>query len=347
MSNGYLKVRELRKVYDVRRGLFGRARPLQAVAGVSFDVEAGSTFGLVGESGSGKTTIAKMLMLAESPTSGTIEVGGQDLSVLSRAERKAFHQQLQPVLQDPYSSLNPRMRIGRIIDEPMRIHRTLDNAARHARVRELLELVGLGGDGANRYPHELSGGQRQRVSIARALGLNPRCMILDEPVSALDVSIQAQILNLLKELQGRLQLTYLLISHDLAVVAYMSQRIGVLYLGQFMEIADTADIVRNPRHPYTRALIASVDSRSGQRDGRPDAGGAPVSGEIPSPMNPPSGCPFHTRCPHAIARCSQEKPLLRSLAPGHFVACHLAETLSPISTPPLGQPAAQFIKETP
>ena len=326
----YLKVRDLRKVYDVRRGLFGRARPLQAVAGVSFDVPAGSTFGLVGESGSGKTTIAKMLMLAEPPTSGSIEVGGQNLTGLTRAERERFHLQLQPVLQDPYSSLNPRMRIGKIIDEPMRIHRTLDGAARNAKVRELLELVGLPADGGRRFPHELSGGQRQRVSIARALGLNPRCMILDEPVSALDVSIQAQILNLLKDLQARLDLTYLLISHDLAVVAYMSQRIGVLYLGEFMEIAETADIVRHARHPYTRALIASVDSRSGQRDGGQAAdGGTPVSGEIPSPMNPPSGCPFHTRCPHAVERCSAEKPALRAVGRGHWVACHFAESFAP------------------
>ena len=321
----YLKVRDLRKVYQIRRGLFGRPRPLQAVAGVSFDVPSGSTFGLVGESGSGKTTIAKMLMLAEPATSGSIEVGGQSLQALSKAEREHFHLALQPVLQDPYSSLNPRMRIGRIIDEPLRIHRALGGKALDARVRELLELVGLPGDAGKRFPHELSGGQRQRVSIARALGLNPRCMILDEPVSALDVSIQAQILNLLKDLQQRLDLTYLLISHDLAVVAYMSQRIGVLYLGQFMEIADTADIVGDPRHPYTRALIASVDARSGQRDGE-----AAVSGEIPSPMNPPSGCPYHTRCPHATARCRDEKPELRPLGPGRWVACHYAETLVPM-----------------
>lgn len=324
-ADAYLKVRDLRKVYQIRRGLFGRARPLQAVAGVSFDVPAGTTFGLVGESGSGKTTIAKMLMLAEPPTSGSIEVDGQNLDGLTQAERDRFHLALQPVLQDPYSSLNPRMRIGRIIDEPLRIHRVLGTRERDARVRELLELVGLPGDAGRRFPHELSGGQRQRVSIARALGLNPRCMILDEPVSALDVSIQAQILNLLKDLQQRLALTYLLISHDLAVVAYMSQRIGVLYLGQFMEIADTADIVENPRHPYTRALIASVDSRGAQRDGE-----APVSGEIPSPMNPPSGCPYHTRCPQATERCAAEKPVLRTLAPGHWVACHYAEALVPM-----------------
>ncbi len=315
----FMRVEGLRKTYEVRRGLFGRARPLHAVAGVTFEVQPGTTFGLVGESGSGKTTIAKMLMLAEPPSQGSIEVAGQDLTQLSGADRERFHSEVQPVLQDPYSSLNPRMRIGRIIDEPLRIHRRAERIDYDARVRELLELVGLPGDAGSRFPHELSGGQRQRVSIARALGLGPKCMILDEPVSALDVSIQAQILNLLKDLQARLGLTYLLISHDLAVVAYMSQRVGVLYLGEFMEIADTAEIVGNARHPYTQALIAAVDARSGAVDG------ATVAGEIPSPMNPPSGCTFHPRCPYAQARCRAEKPGLREIGPSHFVACHFAE----------------------
>lgn len=324
----HIKVRDLRKTYMVRSGMFGRPHPLQAVAGVNFDVGVGTTFGLVGESGSGKTTIAKMLMLAEAPTSGSIEIGGRDLTALDGAQRKRAYLELQPVLQDPYSSLNPRMRIGRIIDEPLRIQRVLSGAKCEARVRELLDLVGLPADSANRYPHEFSGGQRQRVSIARALGLNPKCLILDEPVSALDVSIQAQILNLLKELQERINLTYLLISHDLAVVAYMSKRIGVLYLGQLMEIADTQDIVRRPLHPYTQALIASVDSRGGGQNGAPA-----VSGEIPSPMNPPSGCPFHTRCPYAEDRCAAEKPVLRKLSPGHWAACHFAEQFTSDSSP--------------
>ncbi len=317
----YLRVQSLTKTYQVRRGLFGRARPLHAVRGVSFDVEAGSTFGLVGESGSGKTTIAKMLMLAEPPTSGRIDVGGQDIAHLSAREATRFHLELQPVLQDPYSALNPRMRIGRIIDEPQRIHRLAPRATLNDRVRELLELVGLPGDAGRRFPHELSGGQRQRVSIARALGVNPRCMILDEPVSALDVSVQAQILNLLADLQKSLRLTYLLISHDLAVVAYMSRRIGVLYLGEFMEIAATDDIVHRARHPYTQALIASVDARSGGR------AGVEVVGEIPSPMNPPDGCPFHPRCPYVADRCRTEKPMLREIGAAQFVACHFAESI--------------------
>jgi len=338
-ASPFMRVEGLRKTYEVRRGLFGRARPLHAVAGVSFAVQAGTTFGLVGESGSGKTTIAKMLMLAEPPSAGSIEVGGQDLTQLSANQRERFHREVQPVLQDPYSSLNPRMRIGRIIDEPLRIHRQDDGRGYDARVRELLELVGLPADGGRRFPHELSGGQRQRVSIARALGLNPKGMILDEPVSALDVSIQAQILNLLKDLQGRLGLTYLLISHDLAVVAYMSQRVGVLYLGEFMEIADTREIVSNAHHPYTQALIAAVDARSGSIDG------ATVAGEIPSPMNPPSGCTFHPRCPHAQARCRSEKPALREIAPAHQVACHFAERI-PAPTHPQPVPHAEFAAGT-
>jgi len=322
MKASFIRVNGLRKTYEVRRGLFGRVRALHAVAGVTFAVQRGTTFGLVGESGSGKTTIAKMLMLAEPPTDGRIEVAGQDLTRLSSTQRERFHSEVQPVLQDPYSSLNPRMRIGRIIDEPLRIHRRAGGASLGARVCELLELVGLPGDAGSRFPHELSGGQRQRVSIARALGLNPSGIILDEPVSALDVSVQAQILNLLKDLQARLGLTYLLISHDLAVVAYMSQRVGVLYLGEFMEIADTREIVRDARHPYTRALIAAVDARSGS----PDV--SAVAGEIPSPMNPPAGCTFHPRCPHAQARCRAEKPALREIGPSHLVACHLAEQVS-------------------
>ncbi len=334
----FIRVERLAKTYEVRRGLFGRPRPLHAVRDVSFAVESGSTFGLVGESGSGKTTIAKMLMLAEPPSVGVVEIGGRDVAKLSGAQRRRFHLEVQPVLQDPYSSLNPRMRIGRIVDEPQRIHRLVSRgSAMNARVRELLELVGLPGDAGRRFPHELSGGQRQRVSIARALGVNPRCMILDEPVSALDVSIQAQILNLLCDLQRSLQLTYLLISHDLAVVAYMSRRIGVLYLGEFMEVADTDDIVHRARHPYTQALIASVDARSGDDD----RSSVRVAGEIPSPMNPPSGCPFHPRCPHARDRCREEKPALREIAERQRVACHFAESIPPVPLRTLPRPARE------
>ena len=318
----YLRVRDLAKTYALRRGLFGRSHPLQAVRGVSFDIETGATFGLVGESGSGKSTIARMLMLAEPPTAGTMEIAGQDIARLSGADVARFRREVQPVLQDPYSSLDPRMRIGRIVAEPQRIHRLSSGRALDDRVAELLERVGLSADTVRRFPHELSGGQRQRVSIARALGLDPLCMILDEPVSALDVSIQAQVLNLLHDLQARLALTYLLISHDLAVVAHLSRRIGVLYLGRFVEVGDTDDIVRRARHPYTQALIASVDDRAARTGPR-----HAIEGEIPSPMSPPTGCAFHPRCPFVRDRCRIEEPALRELAPRQVVACHFAEEI--------------------
>ena len=323
MKANWLKVIDLKKTYQVRRGIFGSPHPLHAVRGVSFDVDEASTFGLVGESGSGKTTIAKMLMLAEAPTSGSIELNGNDILSLDDKSRKKFHLELQPVLQDPYSSLNPRMRISQIIEEPLRIHGIHKTREEYSnRVQELLRLVGLPPEVSKRYPHELSGGQRQRVSIGRALGVNPHCIILDEPVSALDVSVQAQILNLLKDLQVNLALTYLLISHDLAVIAYMSKRIGVLYLGEFMEIADTDDIVNHALHPYTQTLIAAVDSRSGTSQENV------IDGEIPSPMKPPSGCPFHPRCNFIVDRCRTEKPILRNISPSHKVACHRAEEIN-------------------
>ncbi|MBN8992117.1 MAG: ATP-binding cassette domain-containing protein [Rhizobiales bacterium] len=316
--SAFLSVRDLRKTFPVSRGLFGKPELLHAVAGVSFDVPAGTTFGLVGESGSGKTTIAKMVMAADEPTSGGIVIDGSDIATHGKAERFAFRRLLQPVLQDPYSALSPRMRVDRIIDEPLRIHRTYSSkAARAERVAYLLDAVGLPASAAQRYPNEMSGGQRQRVAIARALALEPRLLVLDEPVSALDVSIQAQILNLLRDLQDRLGLTFLLISHDLAVIGFMSTQVGVLYLGRFVEVGSKETILSDARHPYTLALIASAV---------PEADAAPVTGEIPSPLSPPSGCVFHTRCPVATDRCRQEVPSLRQLKPNHLVACHFAET---------------------
>lgn len=315
MTEDFIQVRDLYRTYHVRRGLLGRARPLHAVDGVSFSVEQGGTFGLVGESGSGKSTIAKVLLSAEPATLGQVSIGGTSLDDLGRRALKGFHRTVQPVLQDPYGSLSPLMRIEDIIDEPMRVHGLYCGAARDERILDLLLQVGLAQEMRRRYPHELSGGQRQRVAIARALGVNPQVLVLDEPVSALDVSVQAQILNLLKELQEQRRLSYVLISHDLAVVAYMSSRIGVLYLGQFMELGTRDDIVRRARHPYTHALIASSEAKvdAAQR----------IGGEIPSPMNLPSGCRFHTRCPHAIGRCRDDAPLLRAISPTHHVACHL------------------------
>jgi peptide/nickel transport system ATP-binding protein len=317
--SAFLSVRDLRKTFPVSRGLFGKAEILHAVAGISFDVPAGTTFGLVGESGSGKTTTAKMVMGADAPTSGEIVIDGRDIAGHDKAERFAFRRLLQPVLQDPYSALSPRMRVDRIIDEPLRIHRTYPSkAARAERVAYLLDAVGLPQSVARCYPNEMSGGQRQRVAIARALALEPRLLVLDEPVSALDVSIQAQILNLLRDLQDRLGLTYLLISHDLAVIGFMSTQIGVLYLGRFVEVGSKETILSDARHPYSLALIASAT---------PDVNAAPVSGEIPSPLSPPSGCVFHTRCPFARDRCRLEPPSLRRLEPDHLVACHFAETI--------------------
>lgn len=316
----FVSVRGLHKTYTVRRGILGAKRPLHAVAGLSFDIPEGETFGLVGESGSGKTTTAKMVMGAEAPSSGTIQVAGSDVVNRTATDEARLRRLLQPVLQDPYSSLSPRMRIGRIIDEPLRIHKVYRNRRlRERRVADLLELVGLPVSAAQRYPHELSGGQRQRVAIARALSLEPKCIVLDEPVSALDVSIQAQILNLLKDLQSEFKLTFLLISHDLAVVSYMSTAIGVLYLGQMLEIGPKGAILREARHPYTLALIAAASSTAF------DMPTVNVQGEIPSPLAPPTGCAFHTRCPMADERCRSEKPALRAFGSEHMVACHFSE----------------------
>lgn len=313
----FLSAQALQKTYRVRSGIFGASQTLHAVSGVDFDVPAGTTFGLVGESGSGKSTLARLLLAAEPATAGTLHIDGAPLSLGNARERKAFHRLVQPVLQDPYAALNPMMRIGEIVAEPMRVHGLYRGKALHARVASLLTAVGLMPELADRYPNQLSGGQRQRVAIARALGLSPRALVLDEPVSALDVSIQAQILNLLKEIQRAQTLTYVLISHDLAVVAYMSDQIGVLYLGEFMEVGPRDEVLRHAAHPYTRALIAASETRVDTAAG----GGAPA--EIPSPVALPAGCRYQARCPHATARCRAEKPLLRAIGTGHRVACHI------------------------
>ena len=322
MGDAFIDVQGLCKTYPVGGGLFGRSQTLRAVNAVSFRVGEGTTFGLVGESGSGKTTIAKIVMAAEQRTSGEVRVGGLDPADKDRSVRLRLTRLLQPVLQDPYSSLSPRLRVGSIIAEPMRIHRTqADAKAIQGRVAALLEMVGLTPAMARRYPNELSGGQRQRVAIARALSLDSRCLVLDEPVSALDVSNQAQVLNLLKDLQDRLKLTFLLISHDLAVVSYMSDQIGVLYLGQIMELAPKRIMLPVPRHPYTQALVAAAapDEAQSLKNAQ-----TVIRGEIPSPLDPPSGCVFHPRCPRAEQRCSTEKPVLRELSPEHWAACHFA-----------------------
>jgi oligopeptide transport system ATP-binding protein len=278
---------------------------------------------LVGESGCGKTTTGRCILLLERPSGGSIRFEGADLAALDERALRAVRRRMQVIFQDPYSSLNPRMTVGQIIAEPLKVHGIVpDKKARDARVRELLGQVGLLPQHARRYPHQLSGGQRQRVGIARALAMEPALIICDEPVSALDVSIQAQIINLLEDLQKRLGLTYLFIAHDLSVVRHISDRVVVMYLGKTMEVADRRALYEEPLHPYTRALLSAVPIPDPSLEARREH--TVLRGEVPSPLKPPSGCVFHPRCPMAVARCAAEVPALREIKPGHWAACHLA-----------------------
>jgi oligopeptide transport system ATP-binding protein len=319
-----LEVRDLVKHYPVSSGFLGRqVGLLRAVDGVSFAIRRGETLGLVGESGCGKTTTGRCVLQLERPTSGSVRFEGQELTTLAPAALRAVRRRIQVIFQDPYSSLNPRMTVSQIVGEPLIVHRLVPDAgAQAARVQELLRQVGLLTQHGRRYPHELSGGQRQRVGIARALALEPSLIICDEPVSALDVSIQAQIINLLEDLRRELGLTHLFVAHDLSVVRHISDRVAVMYLGRIVEIADRQALYERPRHPYTKALLSAVPIPDPLVEAQRER--VVLGGEVPSPLHPPRGCAFHPRCPIAVEDCHRTRPDLRDLGAGHQAACHLA-----------------------
>ncbi|MEM7442156.1 MAG: dipeptide ABC transporter ATP-binding protein [Pseudomonadota bacterium] len=325
MTEAILEARDLVQHFHVGRGLFSKATKVRAVDGVSLSIRRGETFAIVGESGCGKSTLARLLMRLLEPTAGSVRFEDQEISTLSGKSLADLRRDMQFIFQDPFSSLNPRMSVGRIVGEPLETHSPeLDAAGRRSRVAELLDLVGLRSEHASRYPHEFSGGQRQRIGIARALASGPKLLIGDEPVSALDVSVQAQVVNLLEDLKRELDLTLVIIAHDLAVIRHMSDRVAVMYLGQIVESGPADTIFAEPRHPYTLALLAAVPEPVPGRA----RNHAELTGEMPSPSNPPSGCRFHTRCPYAREACGAQVPELRSVDDEHEVACHYWEDIA-------------------
>jgi oligopeptide transport system ATP-binding protein len=320
-----VQVRNLKKYFPIQRGMVIQRHvgDVKAVDDVSFDVLRGETLGLVGETGCGKTTVGRTILRLYEPTGGNVIFDGVDLVSLNESELRRMRQRMQMIFQDPYASLNPRMTVGSIVSAPLDVHKTVHSKNKSKRVDDLLDMVGLNPEFVNRYPHEFSGGQRQRVGIARALAVSPDLIICDEPISSLDVSIQAQVVNLLEELQRELGLTYIFIAHDLSMVRHISNRIAVMYLGKIMELADRNDIYLDPIHPYTQALMSAVPLPD--PDIQKKRKRILLEGDIPSPTNPPVGCNFNTRCPAAKERCFKEDPAFREIKPGHWAACHFAE----------------------
>ena len=320
MTKPLIEVRNLKMYFPVGTSFLGGRKLLKAVDDVSFDLFPGETFGLVGESGCGKTTVGRSLVRLYRPTGGQILLDGTDIAPLSERDVLPYRRRMQMIFQDPYASLNPRMTVSSIIGEPMRLQGASPDAI-DARVRELIEQVGLKKDHLNRYPHEFSGGQRQRIGIARALSTRPEFIVCDEPISALDVSIQAQVINMLEDLQREMGITYLFIAHDLSMVRHISHRVGVMYLGHLVEVANVHDLYADMRHPYTRALLSAVPVADPELAS--NANRIILQGDVPTPIDPPSGCPFRTRCRFSEKRCAETRPELREVAPGHLVACHL------------------------
>lgn len=323
-NNALLRVENLMMHFPIRRGVFQRqVGAVRAVDGVSFHVKRGETLGLVGESGCGKSTTGRTILQLYKPTAGTVEFDGMNLVTLKGEQMRQMRRKIQMIFQDPYASLNPRMTVGQLVGEPLAVHNVATGSEINERVKHLLELVKLNPAFASRYPHEFSGGQRQRIGVARALALQPSFVICDEPISALDVSIQAQVVNLLEELQEQFNLTYLFIAHDLSMVKHISDRIAVMYLGVIVELASRDELHSHPLHPYTQALLSAVPIPDPIADSKRER--IILKGDVPSPVNPPSGCRFRTRCPIAEAVCAESRPEFREIKPGHFVACFFAE----------------------